>query len=178
MRGGAGGGARTVHSGSLLDEALPSSIIQSSPSGGVSAQSLISSPLWILPRLFPRAYRGTSLMRSTPLLVPYSRTLPRVLWWSWRGGLFLTSQVPLPCTFTRGDCMLDPRVSVHPLYIVLRCLSVHSSCVSVPTLPSPACLCTYPSSRLGIYPAASELRRNNSKGIRDLYVKAKARIWP
>jgi hypothetical protein len=27
-------------------------------------------------------YRGTSLIRNTPLLGPYSRTLPRVLWWS------------------------------------------------------------------------------------------------
>ena len=28
------------------------------------------------------AYRGTSLTRDTPLLGPYSRTMPRVLWWS------------------------------------------------------------------------------------------------
>ena len=28
------------------------------------------------------AYRGTSLMRNTPLLGPFSRTIPRVLWWS------------------------------------------------------------------------------------------------
>jgi hypothetical protein len=27
-------------------------------------------------------YRGTSLIRNTPLLGPYSRTLPRVIWWS------------------------------------------------------------------------------------------------
>ena len=26
-------------------------------------------------------YRGTSLIRNTPLLRPYSRTIPRVLWW-------------------------------------------------------------------------------------------------
>ena len=38
-------------------------------------------------------YRGTSLIRNTPLLEPYSRTIPRVVWWSWR--LFLTSEVPL-----------------------------------------------------------------------------------
>ena len=36
-----------------------------------------------------------SLMRNTPLLGPYSRTVLRVLWWSWRGGLFLMSEVPL-----------------------------------------------------------------------------------
>ena len=27
-------------------------------------------------------YRGNSLIRNTPLLWPYSRTIPRVLWWS------------------------------------------------------------------------------------------------
>ena len=26
--------------------------------------------------------RGTLLIRNTPLLGPYSRTIPRVLWWS------------------------------------------------------------------------------------------------
>jgi len=27
-------------------------------------------------------YRGTSLISNTPLLGPYGRTIPRVLWWS------------------------------------------------------------------------------------------------
>ena len=27
-------------------------------------------------------YRGTSLIRNSPLLGPYSRTKPRALWWS------------------------------------------------------------------------------------------------
>ena len=27
-------------------------------------------------------YRGTSLIRNTPLLGPYSRTMHRVMWWS------------------------------------------------------------------------------------------------
>jgi len=40
-------------------------------------------------------YRVTSLITSTPLLVPYSRTIPRVLWWSQGGVLFLMSEVPL-----------------------------------------------------------------------------------
>jgi len=40
--------------------------------------------------------RGTSLIRTPPLLGPYSRTIPRVLWWSrGEGGLFLMSEVPL-----------------------------------------------------------------------------------
>jgi len=30
-------------------------------------------------------YRGTPLIRNTPLLGPYRRTIPRVLWWSWGG---------------------------------------------------------------------------------------------
>jgi len=37
--------------------------------------------------------RVTSLLRNTPLRGPYSRTIPRVLWWSytlWGGGLLLT----------------------------------------------------------------------------------------
>ena len=31
-------------------------------------------------------YRGTSLIRNTPLLGPYSKTIPRGKWWSWGGG--------------------------------------------------------------------------------------------
>ena len=30
----------------------------------------------------PHLYRGTSLIRNTPLLGPHSRTIPRALWWS------------------------------------------------------------------------------------------------
>ena len=32
------------------------------------------------PRDAIKGYRGTSLIRSTPLLGPYSRTIPEVLW--------------------------------------------------------------------------------------------------
>jgi len=39
--------------------------------------------------------RDTSLTRNTPLLGPYSRTIPRVLWWSWEGGAILMSEVLL-----------------------------------------------------------------------------------
>ena len=31
-------------------------------------------------------YRGTSLIRDRTSLEPYSRTMPRDIWWSWRGG--------------------------------------------------------------------------------------------
>ena len=40
-------------------------------------------------------YRGTSLIRNCAPLGPYSRNMPRALWWSWGGGLFLISEVPL-----------------------------------------------------------------------------------
>ena len=32
-------------------------------------------------RKLERKYRGTSLIRNTPLLRPYSGTIPRILWW-------------------------------------------------------------------------------------------------
>ena len=41
------------------------------------------------------SYRGTSLIRTPPPLGPYSGTIPRVVWWSKGGGLFLMSKVPL-----------------------------------------------------------------------------------
>jgi hypothetical protein len=40
-------------------------------------------------------YRGTSLIRNTPLLGSYSRTFLRVLRWSLGGWLFLMREVPL-----------------------------------------------------------------------------------
>ena len=42
-----------------------------------------------------RSYRGTSLIINNPSLGPYSRLMPRALWWSLEGGLFLMSEVPL-----------------------------------------------------------------------------------
>jgi len=41
------------------------------------------------------AYIGTSLITDRRPTGPYSRTIPRVLWWSYWGGLFLMSEVPL-----------------------------------------------------------------------------------
>ena len=40
-------------------------------------------------------YRGTSLMRNTPLLGTYSRSIPSVIYLSRGGGLFLMREVPL-----------------------------------------------------------------------------------
>ena len=39
--------------------------------------------------------RGTSLIRNFLLLGPYSRPLPGALRWSYGGGQFLMSEVPL-----------------------------------------------------------------------------------
>ena len=40
-------------------------------------------------------YRGTSLIRNHFPLGPYSRIMPRALWWPYGGGLVLMSEVPL-----------------------------------------------------------------------------------
>ena len=48
-------------------------------------------------------YRGTSLIRNTPLLRPCRRTMPRAVWWSGGGGLFLMSEVPLYAITSRGE---------------------------------------------------------------------------
>ena len=40
-------------------------------------------------------YRATSLIRNCHSLGPYSRPVPRTLWWSWGEGLFRMSKVPL-----------------------------------------------------------------------------------
>ena len=42
--------------------------------------------VFLAPSLPGIPYRGTSLISDTPLLGPYRRTLPRVLWWSFGGG--------------------------------------------------------------------------------------------
>ena len=44
-----------------------------------------------LPAPNPR-YRGPSIIRNSPLVGPYSRTIPRVLWWFWGGGCFLCAR--------------------------------------------------------------------------------------
>ena len=59
--------------------------------------------VWALPQAFAQGtnkldvllYKGTSLKRTPPPLGPCSRNMPRVLWWSYGGKLFLMSEVPL-----------------------------------------------------------------------------------
>ena len=41
------------------------------------------------------AYRGTSLIRNRLPVEPYSRAMPRALWWSHGGGRFFMSEVLL-----------------------------------------------------------------------------------
>jgi len=43
----------------------------------------------------PAGYRGTSLIRNIAPLGPFSRNMPRAIWWSQGGGLFLMREVPL-----------------------------------------------------------------------------------
>ena len=43
----------------------------------------------------PAVYRGTLLTRNSAALGHYRRTMPRALWWSEGGELFLVSEVPL-----------------------------------------------------------------------------------
>jgi len=43
---------------------------------------LVASTPWDDSQRLEQPYRVTSLIRNTPLLGPYSRTIPRVVWWS------------------------------------------------------------------------------------------------
>ena len=40
-------------------------------------------------------YRGTSLIKNSAPIGPYSRNMPWAPWWSWWGEAFLVSEVPL-----------------------------------------------------------------------------------
>ena len=33
-----------------------------------------------------KVYRVTLLIKNSPILGPYTRTVSRALWWPWRGG--------------------------------------------------------------------------------------------
>ena len=48
-----------------------------------------------IPRLGGGTYRETSLIRNTPFVGPYIKTMTRVLWGHQVGGLFPLSEVPL-----------------------------------------------------------------------------------
>jgi len=63
-------------------------------------------------------YRGTSLIRNRSPLGPYSSHMHRDLWWSYGGGRFLMSEVPLYPKADRSRVGTDPadrlRVGVLP----------------------------------------------------------------
>ena len=69
------------------------------PKGGEIYGHILGNPH----TLNRKPYRGTSLMRTPPLLGPYSRTIPRVVWWSYREGEFLMGEVPLYTRCTTGS---------------------------------------------------------------------------
>ena len=56
------------------------------PAEAVSEQGRLEGPCALC--------RYTSLIRNSAPIGPYSRTMPRALWWS-GGGLFLMSEAPL-----------------------------------------------------------------------------------
>ena len=47
---------------------------------------MISQPHRSTPRLHPQPYRGTLQIKNSAPPGPYSRTMPRALWWSYGGG--------------------------------------------------------------------------------------------
>ena len=61
------------------------------------------------------AYRGTSLIRNTPLPGPYIRAIPRVLWWSGGGGAVSYERgTPAP---TDSPLIEHPRNYFVPRYV-------------------------------------------------------------
>jgi len=54
-------------------------------------------------------HRGTSRIRNSTILGPYSSPVPRDLWWPLGGGLFLMSVVP-SVTPTRPPCRTPQRL--------------------------------------------------------------------
>ena len=71
-----------------------------------------STPL-LLP-LHPQPYRGTSLIRNCPTLVPYSSFMSRVLWCSKGGRRFLMSEKPRSTEEGEGGVALSAAAGVEP----------------------------------------------------------------
>ena len=67
----------------MQEGGLDSPSRQGGPSRDGEVTHLSKQPLSAQPHSHhPVPYRGTSLIKNTPLIGPYSRTTPRVLWWS------------------------------------------------------------------------------------------------
>ena len=70
-----------------------------SPTGAIWRVIQKSMSLKYEPNSTP--YRGTSLIKNCPLLGPYSRPVPRALWWSWGGvAISYESGTPAGCAVT------------------------------------------------------------------------------
>ena len=52
--------------------------------------------------LIATRYRGTSIIKKRLPVGPYRCPMPRALWWSYGGGRFLISEVPLYLRFGGG----------------------------------------------------------------------------
>jgi hypothetical protein len=67
--------------------------------------------------LFIISIRGYLAYKKTPPLGPSSRLIPRDLWWSLGGGLFLVSEVPLylhvACKVSVGKVKCKNRLVAH-----------------------------------------------------------------
>ena len=57
-------------------------------------------------------YRSTSLIRNSSPLGPFSRTVPRALWWSLGGALCMMSEVPLYCPRSWSSQTCAPLLSI------------------------------------------------------------------
>ena len=69
--------------------------------------------------MYRGTYRGTSQLTNSGRLGPYGRTLPRAIWQSQGGGLFLMSEVPLCLALQRDpNSSVALRYSSHPSQII------------------------------------------------------------
>ena len=73
------------------------------------------------------SYRGTSLIRNRDPLGPCSRTMPRVLWWFWRGCRFPSTSLEL--WVGSGELVLSFSLSL-PLSLSISC------CISLTLSPA------------------------------------------
>ena len=79
------------------------------------------------------AYRGTSLIRKRLPLGPYCRTMPRALWWSWGGRLFLIAQLGDAVSPPPKPVVIQPDFPGQPAVWVVRKL-----CSALTRLPPPS----------------------------------------
>ena len=86
-------------------------------------------------------YRGTSLIRNSALVGPFSRIMPRGLRWSQRGGLFLKRKVPLYLQHIRQNLAVSSswgRVSNHSAEMHTIALGIHLAFGDAQELPQDA----------------------------------------